>query len=93
MLGLFCLPGPPVFGRAHSSEDPIRFLKQGFQLEKGLLRTLRALAFLVAIAMSLLTGLLGAGPLARALVRGIEWYAYPVMAGAPCPLGCRHAPE
>ncbi len=63
--------------RWSGAEDPIRFLKQGFRLEKGLLTTLRAqraMAFLVAIAMSLLTALLGAGPLARALVGGIEWF-------------------
>lgn len=59
------------------AEDPIRFLKQSFRLEKVLfmkLRALRAWAFLVAITMGILTALMDAGTLARALVGQVEWF-------------------
>lgn len=59
------------------AEDPIRFIKQNFRLEKFLvskLRAMRAWAFFMAIAMTLLAILLAPGRLRRRLLALVEWF-------------------
>lgn len=59
------------------AEDPIRFLKQNFRLEKFLvskLRSMRAWVFFMSVAMTLLTTLLAPGPLRRRLLALVAWF-------------------
>lgn len=64
-------------GRWSGAEDPIRFVKQAFRLEKFLLGGLRAMQtwiFLMGVALSLLTALLAPDPLRRNLLAQIEQF-------------------
>lgn len=59
------------------AEDPIRFLKQNFRLEKFLvskLRAMRAWVFFMGVAMTLLTLLLTPGQLRRRLLALVAWF-------------------
>lgn len=63
--------------RWSGAEDPIRFLKQNFRLEKFLVSSLKAMqvwVFFMGIAMTLLAVLLAPGRLRRRLLTLVEWF-------------------
>lgn len=65
------------FARWGGAEDPIRFIKQNFRLEKFLVSKLRAMqawAFFMAITMTLLAILLAPGGLRRRILALVEWF-------------------